>query len=88
MSILELNNALNFILKQVQLERFNKIIEEIRDNETTSTKTTELKALHPFLDGPELLRVGRKIERAKVLYKQKHPAEKTSHHQVHSKGRA
>lgn len=71
LSVTELNNALDKIIKQLQLQSFSKEISELKNNKTISNKN--ILSLNPFLDKFGFLCVGGRLENANITYRQKHP---------------
>lgn len=70
LSASELNNALNVIIKHEQKFYFQ---EEIKSLNSKTDIKSNLKLLHPFLDGKGLLRVGGRLQNANITYDQRHP---------------
>nr|XP_034339039.1 uncharacterized protein LOC117693077 [Crassostrea gigas] len=64
--------TVNFIIRQIQSEVFSTEISCIK-HRSSLPKTSRIRNLNPFLDDDGLLRVGGRIHRASIEYKEKHP---------------
>jgi len=78
LNVPELIKSHNFIIKQIQNDRFPKEIREISRKMNpveynTIINTSPLKRLTPFIDKDSLLRVGGRIKHANIQFDQKHP---------------
>lgn len=66
------NATVNFIIRQIQSEVFLTEISCIK-HRSSLPKTSRIRNLNPFLDDDGMLRVGGRIHRADIEYKEKHP---------------
>lgn len=78
LSVNELSEAVRIIIKTIQFDAFKKEILHLQDsdklaNTDCSIKNTNLRLLHPFLDGDGLMRVGGRLSNAAISFNQKHP---------------
>ncbi|XP_076287382.1 uncharacterized protein LOC143212430 [Lasioglossum baleicum] len=78
--IAEISNAECVIIKTIQREQFSEEIERI--SASKEVKGSRLASLSPFLDEFGLLRVGGRLQNAKIPYTQKHPILLPSYHHV------
>ena len=76
----ERDKAEQALWKLIQIERFKKELEGIR--KTGTTKNTHLAAFSPFIDEWGVLRVGGRLENARIPTCQKHPVLLPSCHYV------
>ncbi|XP_048514357.1 uncharacterized protein LOC125501757 [Athalia rosae] len=67
----ELNSATELLLKHVQASAFTDEIEKLRKGEVIRS-SSKLLSLDPFLDKNGLIRVGGRLQRAKVGFQQQH----------------
>ncbi|XP_025996322.1 uncharacterized protein LOC105203189 [Solenopsis invicta] len=72
LSVKELEEALNIILKQHQKQHFARKIVDLQSKRPISRKS-RLLALNPFMDDKGLLRVGGRLKNAPVSYSRKFP---------------
>lgn len=81
LSIHELENALNLILKVIQNKYFSKEIAELQDGKPLTNKN--LLPFKPFLcKSDNFLRVGGRLENAEISFDQKHPILLPAHNNV------
>ncbi|XP_026466074.1 uncharacterized protein LOC113369720 [Ctenocephalides felis] len=74
LTVAELENAQQIIIREMQQEVYRSVIEELRSKGSSEFKTAqELKPLNPFVDAEGLLRVGGRLENSQLPYSQKHP---------------
>ena len=66
----ELNNTLNFFIRQSQLTYFHKEIIEIKNGNLS--KSSKIISLDPFIDDSGLLRVGGRLQHSDLHYDTKH----------------
>ena len=66
----ELNNTLNFFIRQSQLTYYHKEIIEIRNGNLS--KSSKIISLDPFIDDLGLLRVGVRLQHSDLPYDIKH----------------
>jgi len=71
LSVQELESALERIISQVQKQSFHSEIESLKANEFVSKKS-KLSSLNPFLASKGILRVGGRLENAKIPVKMQH----------------
>ena len=71
LSIKELRNALNKIIKIIQQQAFSNEISYLKANRILKGR---LAPLAPFIDSDEILRVGGRLNKANLPYSLKHPA--------------
>ncbi|GFU74061.1 uncharacterized protein TNCV_1641851 [Trichonephila clavipes] len=69
----EVNEAELCLIKNLQASAFQEEIEFLAKSSCNSKKG-KLFSLNPFLDGNEILRVGRRLQNSDLTYSQKHPA--------------
>lgn len=77
LTVQELKAALNLITKMLQSIHFSKEILELQQDKILGNKS--LIKLKPFLDKEGLLRVGGRLDNAKISFDQKHPILLPSH---------
>lgn len=80
-SVSDLLKAKNVIIRSVQEESFNKVIETLSKGGNISSKIP-LSKLNPFLDEDGLLRVGGRLKRADLSYPEKNPVILPGKHHV------
>ncbi|XP_039746104.1 uncharacterized protein LOC120623888 [Pararge aegeria] len=68
----EINNALHTCIKMCQHEHFNNEIESLKEEGRVKRKSI-LLCLNPYLDAGEVLRVGGRLQMARIHDKMKHP---------------
>lgn len=68
---LELNQAMNQIIRLVQIESFSNEIKRLKANKTPK-KNSKITSLHPFLDLNGILRVGGRLTDSELRYEHKH----------------
>ncbi|XP_049882518.1 uncharacterized protein LOC126378330 [Pectinophora gossypiella] len=68
----ELQESLNYLIKQHQIECFSTEINLLSNNKCLPSKS-RLLSLRPFLDEHGILRVGGRIQQASENYEKKHP---------------
>ncbi|XP_026471394.1 uncharacterized protein LOC113375674 [Ctenocephalides felis] len=73
LSVSELNTATKRIFYMVQRDVFGNIGEQLKLGKQSNASLGKLKALNPFVDAGDLLRVGGRLENADIPYDQKHP---------------
>lgn len=71
LSDISYNATVNFIITQIQSEVFSTEI-SCRKHRSSLPKTSRIRNLNPFLDDDGMLRVGDRIHRADIEYKEKH----------------
>ncbi|XP_058987609.1 uncharacterized protein LOC131806839 [Musca domestica] len=69
---MELNQAMQLIVKTVQVADFAKEIQQLRKHGALD-KSSSIHSLTPFLDDRGILRVGGRLEEATLAYDTKHP---------------
>ncbi|XP_047032786.1 uncharacterized protein LOC124639459 isoform X1 [Helicoverpa zea] len=72
LSIKELQDSLNFILRQAQMEMFSKEYDILKAGKTLPRKN-RLICLSPFVDEDGLIRVGGRLDNSPYDYNIKHP---------------
>ncbi|GFX92565.1 integrase catalytic domain-containing protein [Trichonephila clavipes] len=70
---IEVNEAELCLIKNLQASAFQEEIEFLAKSSGCSKKG-KLFSLNPFLDGNQILRVGRRLQNSDLTYSQKHPA--------------
>lgn len=68
----ELNQALESCIKYYQQQKFSEEIRQLKTRKHVSKKSV-LSTLAPFLDENGVLRVGGRLQKADLLYEEKHP---------------
>lgn len=71
LTVQELNNALNLILKKVQSQNFSSEIAALKAQKCIINK--QILSLNPFIDDDGFLRVGGRLSNANITYEQKYP---------------
>ncbi|GFY12223.1 uncharacterized protein TNCV_4935121 [Trichonephila clavipes] len=69
----EVNEAELCLIKNLQASAFQEEIEFLAKSSCNSKKG-KLFSLNPFLDGNQILRVGRRLQNSDLTYSQRHPA--------------
>ena len=65
-------DSTHFLLKNAQRESYPEKIQCLQNNRPLSN-SSYIRALRPFLDDNGLIRVGGRLERAQIPFKEKHP---------------
>ena len=65
-------DSTGILLKNVQRESYSEEIQCLQNNRPLS-KSSDIRALSPFLDDNGLIRVGGRLEKAQIPYEEKHP---------------
>ncbi|XP_076658716.1 uncharacterized protein LOC143362429 [Halictus rubicundus] len=72
LSITELRQSHNRIIKSIQAQQFNKELKQLTQG-IAIDKSSKLTSLNPFIDSDGIMRVGGRLRHAKIKYGQKHP---------------
>ncbi|GBN90505.1 hypothetical protein AVEN_67660-1 [Araneus ventricosus] len=71
LNISEIKEASNFMVKQVQLSAFSEEIKGL--SKGLDIKESKIKNLAPFLDEDNILRVGGRLQKTRLIQDEKHP---------------
>lgn len=80
LEVFEIENALMTLIKLAQLEAFPNEIKILKSGRVENLKNNSLLPLNPFFDSFGILRVGGRLENARLEFKQKHPIILPRHH--------
>jgi hypothetical protein len=81
LTVAELNNAANMIIKLVQKQEFESELKELTKNQPVK-RSSKLLNLNPFLDNNGIIRVGGRLINAHINYDQKFPIVLPSKHHI------
>ncbi|XP_055714734.1 uncharacterized protein LOC129808851 [Phlebotomus papatasi] len=72
LSVLELAEAENKLVKILQAGHYNRELHRLRQN-LSLPSTSKILSLNPFLDNDGIMRVGGRLEKSELSFNQKHP---------------